>query len=219
MLRSTFQEYVDSKRCCYIPGKVIDEIFSILRRIKEDENPQVEIRQELDDLSTMAKEHFVKKIVPTLGPDINPFQEMLDRFKKQQDDGYKKVVDDFKKKLGEVEKGYKKKLGEVEKGYEKKLGEVEKQVAGYKKKLGEVEKQVAGYKKKLGEVEKGYEREVGGLKKKQVEMEVTGKGSRKRSREMESPDVLESKKATEGAGSEHLRHVLRRKLNCAATAA
>merc|ERR1712106_289099 len=52
----------------FIPGKVIDEIFSVLRTIQADENPPraYEILQELRDISSMAMEYFDEKIVPCL---------------------------------------------------------------------------------------------------------------------------------------------------------
>ena len=63
----TFLKYVDLNLCCFIPGKVIDEIITVLRAIKDDENPPraYEILQELRDISSMAMEYFDDKIVPT----------------------------------------------------------------------------------------------------------------------------------------------------------
>ena len=57
-LSRTFIKYVDLDLCCFIPGKVIDEIFSVLRTIQSDENPPkpYEILQELRDISSMAME-------------------------------------------------------------------------------------------------------------------------------------------------------------------
>merc|ERR1719348_1005396 len=68
LLGMTFLKYVDLELCCFIPGKVIDEIFSVLRTIQSDENPPraYEILQELRDISSMAMEYFDEKIVPTL---------------------------------------------------------------------------------------------------------------------------------------------------------
>ena len=62
----TFLKYVDVNMCCFIPGKVIDEIFTVLRIIVKDENPPraFEILQELRDISSMAMEYFDDKIVP-----------------------------------------------------------------------------------------------------------------------------------------------------------
>ena len=64
----TFLKYVDINVCCFIPGKVLDEIFSVLRTISKDENPPraFEILQELRDISSMAMEYFDEKIVPIL---------------------------------------------------------------------------------------------------------------------------------------------------------
>jgi len=65
LLSMTFIKFVDVNLCCFIPGKVIDEIFSVLRTITKDENPPraFEILQELRDISSMAMEYFDDKIV------------------------------------------------------------------------------------------------------------------------------------------------------------
>ena len=68
----TFLKFVDHNICCFIPGKVIDEIFSVLRIIsnwkepaKDDKQPRAfEVLQELRDISSMAMEYFDDKIVP-----------------------------------------------------------------------------------------------------------------------------------------------------------
>jgi hypothetical protein len=36
-------KYVEMNLCCFIPGKVIDEIFRVLRVIKEDQLPPMVI--------------------------------------------------------------------------------------------------------------------------------------------------------------------------------
>jgi len=68
LLGMTFMKYVDMELCCFIPGKVIDEIFSVLRTIQNDKNPPraYEILQELRDISSMAMEYFDETIVPSL---------------------------------------------------------------------------------------------------------------------------------------------------------
>ena len=72
----TFLKYVDLNLGCFIPGKVIDEIISVLRTIKKDENPPraYEILQELRDISSMAMEYFDDKIVPTLKVQLSPLR-------------------------------------------------------------------------------------------------------------------------------------------------
>jgi len=74
LLSMTFIKYVDLDLCCFIPGKVIDEIFSVLRTIQKDENPPraYEILQELRDISSMAMEYFDEKIVPGLPKQLVP---------------------------------------------------------------------------------------------------------------------------------------------------
>ncbi|XP_017766018.1 PREDICTED: F-box only protein 28 [Eufriesea mexicana] len=68
MLSMTFIKYVDLNLCCFIPGKVIDEIFRVLRLIRDSKTPPRahEILQELRDISSMAMEHFDEKILPDL---------------------------------------------------------------------------------------------------------------------------------------------------------
>ena len=39
LLSMTFMKYVDLGLCCFIPGKVIDEIFCVLRKMKKVDNP------------------------------------------------------------------------------------------------------------------------------------------------------------------------------------
>jgi len=71
LLGMTFMKYVDLDLCCFIPGKVIDEIFMVLRVILPDQNPPraFEILQELRDISSMAMEYFDEKIVQSLKGD------------------------------------------------------------------------------------------------------------------------------------------------------
>ena len=66
LLSMTFIKFIEVNLCCFIPGKVIDEILSVLRIIGTDENPPraYEILQELRDISSMAMEYFDDKIVP-----------------------------------------------------------------------------------------------------------------------------------------------------------
>merc|ERR1712066_1118835 len=78
LLQMTFMKYVDAEACCFIPGKVIDEIFDVLHKIsatdaenlRECPTPEMprsyEVLQELRDISSMAMEYFDEKIVPTL---------------------------------------------------------------------------------------------------------------------------------------------------------
>jgi len=68
LLSMTFAKYIELQLCCFIPGRVIDEIFSVLRSIQADGSPPraYEILQELRDISSMAMEYFDEKIVPGL---------------------------------------------------------------------------------------------------------------------------------------------------------
>jgi F-box protein 28 len=39
LLSMTFMKYVDVDMCCFIPGKVIDEIYKVLRNVQCDKTP------------------------------------------------------------------------------------------------------------------------------------------------------------------------------------
>lgn len=73
ILAMTFTKYIDAGLCCFIPGKVIDEIFRVLRSLRDSETPPRahEVLQELRDISSMAMEHFDEKIVPLLKHNLN----------------------------------------------------------------------------------------------------------------------------------------------------
>ncbi|XP_073837186.1 F-box protein pallbearer isoform X3 [Musca autumnalis] len=68
MLSMTYSKYMDLNLCCFIPGKVLDEIIRILRLIAKSNKPlrPHEVLQELRDISSMAIEHFDEKIVHQL---------------------------------------------------------------------------------------------------------------------------------------------------------
>ncbi|XP_077996576.1 uncharacterized protein LOC144449899 [Glandiceps talaboti] len=73
LLGMTFMKYVDMKLCCFIPGKVLDEILHLIDYIKKTPKPPRahELLQELRDISSMAMEYFDEKIVPTLRKKIS----------------------------------------------------------------------------------------------------------------------------------------------------
>jgi F-box protein 28 len=69
MLSMTYQKYINHGTSCFIPGKVIDECYKILRMISVTDTRNLrahEILQELRDISSMAIEHFDEKIVPDI---------------------------------------------------------------------------------------------------------------------------------------------------------
>ncbi|XP_014667716.1 PREDICTED: F-box only protein 28-like isoform X2 [Priapulus caudatus] len=68
LLGMTFMKYVEMNLCCFIPGKVLDEIFRVLGYLETTENPPRahEILQELRDISSMAMEYFDEHVVPSL---------------------------------------------------------------------------------------------------------------------------------------------------------
>lgn len=54
--------------CCFIPGKIIDEVLCILKLVDTTNRPlrAHEVLQELRDISSMAIDHFDEKIAPIL---------------------------------------------------------------------------------------------------------------------------------------------------------
>lgn len=72
MLSMAFSRFIETKLCCFIPGKVIDELFRVMRSLDDifsgccEPQPPLQILQELRDVSTMAMEYFEDKIAPDL---------------------------------------------------------------------------------------------------------------------------------------------------------
>uniref|UniRef100_A0A182INV5 Uncharacterized protein n=1 Tax=Anopheles atroparvus TaxID=41427 RepID=A0A182INV5_ANOAO len=68
MLSMTYSKYIDKELCCFIPGKVIDEVLYILRIVENTGRPlrAHEVLQELRDISSMAIEHFDENIAGRL---------------------------------------------------------------------------------------------------------------------------------------------------------
>ncbi|XP_033636154.1 F-box only protein 28-like [Asterias rubens] len=68
LLSMTYSKYIDLQLCCFIPGKVIDEAFTVLYHVQHTKTlqPMSELLRELRDISSMAIEHFDEEIVPTL---------------------------------------------------------------------------------------------------------------------------------------------------------
>lgn len=66
MLKMTYMKYIESNLLCFIPGKVLDEMRSVLSLLELDSTPPRthHLLQELRDLSSMAMEHFDDHILP-----------------------------------------------------------------------------------------------------------------------------------------------------------
>ncbi|RVE49938.1 hypothetical protein evm_005406 [Chilo suppressalis] len=66
MLNMTYTKFIDNGICCFIPGKVIDEMRRVLSIVETSKTPPRahEVLQELRDISSMAIEHFDDKISP-----------------------------------------------------------------------------------------------------------------------------------------------------------
>ena len=68
ILGSAFLRYIDSGRCCFFPGKILDEILFIVGELRAEKNPPEphEILKEVRELRDMAVEYFKEEIVPSL---------------------------------------------------------------------------------------------------------------------------------------------------------
>lgn len=67
ILSMTYGKYMDLNLCCFIPGKVIDELFHILNIVLTTNGPLTpnNLLQELRDISSMAIEHFDERVAIT----------------------------------------------------------------------------------------------------------------------------------------------------------
>ena len=64
---NTFGKYIDANLCCFIPGKIIDEVYNIFNILRNQEIPhQAVVLRELRDICSMANEHFEAEIMPGL---------------------------------------------------------------------------------------------------------------------------------------------------------
>ncbi|GAB1609598.1 F-box only protein 28-like [Argonauta hians] len=82
LLGMTYLRYIDMGLCCFIPGKVLDELYHILHTLQCTCQPPRahEFLQELRDISSMAMEHFEEKIVPSLKQKIPSVRLTLGNF-------------------------------------------------------------------------------------------------------------------------------------------
>ncbi|EAA07089.5 AGAP010379-PA, partial [Anopheles gambiae str. PEST] len=78
LLQMTFGKHIERKHCCFFPGGILDEVYSVLNYIRT--SPSLDrpfkVTDELFDLSTMAMEYFKEHIEPNL-PDIAYFSKFL----------------------------------------------------------------------------------------------------------------------------------------------
>ncbi|XP_022194675.1 uncharacterized protein LOC111052337 isoform X1 [Nilaparvata lugens] len=89
MLSMTFLKYIECKQCCFIPGKVIDELLRVIKYVNKSIHPPRphDLLQELRDITSMAMEHFEERIVPILKEKMNAYKpsitsSFLDRLNK-----------------------------------------------------------------------------------------------------------------------------------------
>ena len=130
--------------CCFIPGKVIDELFEVLRKISatDAEIPlSYEVDQEFRDISSMAVEYFNEKIVPTLSTQTSSNETPL------LSGGLTPVGVDEEWKLTEQRLRLMETQNKVLKG----------QVAGFKKTISEQNKKLTAQDKKIKAQDKKIE--------------------------------------------------------------
>ncbi|XP_055528281.1 uncharacterized protein LOC129720706 [Wyeomyia smithii] len=76
LLQMTFGKHIERKHCCFFPGGILDEVYSVLNYVRT--TPMLarpfKVTDELFDLSTMAMEYFKEYIEPNL-PDIAYFSK------------------------------------------------------------------------------------------------------------------------------------------------
>uniref|UniRef100_A0A182Q7J9 F-box domain-containing protein n=1 Tax=Anopheles farauti TaxID=69004 RepID=A0A182Q7J9_9DIPT len=81
LLQMTFGKHIERKHCCFFPGGILDEVYSVLYYIRT--SPSLDrpykVTDELFDLSTMAMEYFKEHIEPNL-PDLAYFANSTKSF-------------------------------------------------------------------------------------------------------------------------------------------
>ncbi|XP_052902320.1 probable serine/threonine-protein kinase ndrD [Anopheles moucheti] len=81
LLQMTFGKHIERKHCCFFPGGILDEVYSVLNYIRTSTSLDrpFKVTDELFDLSTMAMEYFKEHIEPNL-PDIAYFTNSTKSF-------------------------------------------------------------------------------------------------------------------------------------------
>lgn len=76
LLQMTFGKHIERKHCCFFPGGILDEVYSVINYIRTTPTlaRPFKVTDELFDLSTMAMEYFREHIEPNL-PDITYFSK------------------------------------------------------------------------------------------------------------------------------------------------
>lgn len=76
LLQMTFGKHIERKHCCFFPGGILDEVYSVINYIRTTPTlaRPFKVTDELFDLSTMAMEYFREHIEPNL-PDITYFNK------------------------------------------------------------------------------------------------------------------------------------------------
>ncbi|XP_052740510.1 F-box only protein 28 [Bicyclus anynana] len=74
LLQMTFGKHIERKHCCFFPGEILDEVYSVLSYLKTTTKlaRPYKVTDELFDLTTMAMEYFKEHIEPFL-PEITYF--------------------------------------------------------------------------------------------------------------------------------------------------
>ena len=103
----TLGQYIDANLCCFIPGKIIDEIYNIFNILRNQEIPnRFEVLRELRDMSSLAKGHFAAEIMPRMKKRLQNHQneESLERKQNKRIETLERTVAAQAKMLKEINK-------------------------------------------------------------------------------------------------------------------
>lgn len=74
LLSMTYKKYIDLRHCCFIPGKVLDVAFEIVRKMKgyltQNINPALDVVQILRDIRDYSRFFFNKLNYKRIDPMI-----------------------------------------------------------------------------------------------------------------------------------------------------
>ena len=114
----TLGQYIDANLCCFIPGKIIDEIYNIFNILRNQEipnrfetktqsiNQSFEVIKALRDMSSMAKGHFEVEIMPRMKKKLQNHQNKgsLERKQNKRIETLERTVAAQAKMLKEINK-------------------------------------------------------------------------------------------------------------------
>lgn len=154
LLNMTYSKYIEMGLCCFIPGRVLDEIFHVLRKIQTLANPPRahELLQELRDISSMAIEHFDEKIAPLLRkPQRISFMDSLESLTNEEKTGKSKPrrSNSVTLRIGRTLSLQQKSIV----GHKRRIGTLQKQLSEVRNLNGEFQRQQTEQNRRITELE------------------------------------------------------------------